>query len=128
MLTLPSSLRVFLAVDTVDMRKSFDALALLVEHVLRQDPMSGHLFVFVGRRRHMVRVLHWDRTGYVLWSKRLEKGVYRWLTDRDVTDQLLEVEPAELLLLLEGIDLRGARRRPRWMRTENVTLSGIAVK
>jgi len=113
-LTLPSSMRVFLAVETVDMRKSFDALALLVEHVLRQDPMSGHLFVFVGRRRHMVRVLHWDRTGYVLWSKRLERGVFRWMTDREVTGQALEVEAAELMLLLEGIDLRGARRRPRW--------------
>jgi transposase len=119
---------VFLAVDTVDMRKSFDALALLVEHVLRQDPMSGHLFVFIGKRRHMVRVLHWDRTGYVLWSKRLERGVYRWLTDRETTGQLLEVEPAELLLLLEGIDLRGARRRPRWTHIENLPISGIASK
>lgn len=119
MLTLPPSLRVFLARDTVDMRKSFDALALLVEHVLRQDPMSGHLFVFIGRRRHMVRVLQWDRTGFVLWSKRLEKGVYRWLTDREVDGQVLEVEPAELLLLLEGIDLRGARRRPRWTPQNN---------
>ena len=120
MLTLPPSLRIFLAVDTVDMRKSFDALALLVEHVLRQDPMSGHLFVFIGRRRHMVRVLQWDRTGYVLWSKRLEKGVYRWLTDRQISGQAHEVEPAELLLLLEGIDLRGARRRTRWNPDKNV--------
>lgn len=61
MLSLPPSVRVFLAVEPVDIRKSFDALALLVEHVLGQDPLSGHLFVFVGKRGHVVRILFWDR-------------------------------------------------------------------
>lgn len=96
------------------MRKSFDALALLVEPLFRADPLSGHLFVFIGRRRHILRVLFWDRSGYVIVSKRLERGVFRWLGDRTPTGASMEVEAAELLLLMEGIDLSGARRRPRW--------------
>jgi transposase len=113
-LTLPATTRVYLAVETVDMRKSFDALASLVEQVLQKDPMSGHLFVFIGRRRHMVRILYWDRSGFAMWSKRLEKGAFRWNMDRQGSGPSLEVEAAELVLLLEGIDLRQARRRPRW--------------
>jgi len=77
MLTLPSTVRIFLATEPVDMRKSFDALALLVTSVLEQDPLSGHLFVFIGRRRHIARILFWDRSGFTLISKRLEAGVFR---------------------------------------------------
>jgi transposase len=113
MLSLPPSVRVFLAVEPVDMRKSFDALALLVEHVLEQDPLSGHLFVFVGKRGHVVRILFWDRSGFALFSKRLERGKFRLPTPTG-GDRSLPLDAAELLLLLEGIDLAGAQRRPRW--------------
>jgi transposase len=114
MLSLPPSVRVFLAVEPVDMRKSFDALALLVEHVLGQDPLSGHLFVFVGKRGHVVRILFWDRSGYALFSKRLEKGRFRLPAQTSDGRRSLPLEAAELVLLLEGIELAGAQRRPRW--------------
>ena len=100
------------------MRKSFDALALLVEHVLKEDPLSGHLFVFVGKRGHLVRVLFWDRSGYALFSKRLERGRFK-LPDRPAVGQTVAMEAADLVLLLEGIDLAGARRRPRWNLTSS---------
>lgn len=113
MLSLPPSVRVFLAVQPVDMRKSFDALALLVEHTLGHDPLSGHLFVFVGKRGHVVRILFWDRSGYAMFSKRLEKGRFK-LPLSAPDGQSVQLEAADLVLLLEGIDLAGARRRPRW--------------
>jgi len=112
MLSLPPSVRVFLAVEPVDMRKSFDALALLVEHTLGHDPLSGHLFVFVGKRGHVVRILFWDRSGYAMFSKRLEKGRFKLPAATD--GQSVRLEAADLVLLLEGIDLAGATRRPRW--------------
>lgn len=114
MLSLPPSVRIFVATQPVDMRKSFDALAILVQDVLRQDPLSGHLFVFVGKRGHVVRILFWDRTGYAMFSKRLEKGVFRLRPPTDAALAAWQVDAAELMLLLEGIDLAGARRRARW--------------
>jgi transposase len=117
-LSLPPTVRVFVATEPVDLRKSFDALALVVEHVLKQDPLSGHLFVFVGRRRHLVRVLFWDRSGFALFSKRLERGQYALPEAKD-GQPCLPIEAAELVLLLEGIDLAGATRRPRWKLTSS---------
>jgi len=114
MLSLPPSVRVFLAVEPIDMRKSFDAISLVVESVLKKDPLSGHLFVFVGKRGHLARILFWDRSGYVLISKRLEKGVFRFMGDKTPPGQSIEIEAVDLMLLLEGIDLAGARRRARW--------------
>jgi transposase len=114
MLTLPPSVRVYVAVEPVDMRKGVDALSNLVRNALRQEPMSGHLFVFRGKRGHMLRVLFWDRTGWVLYSKRLERGRFHLPTDVPEGVQRLEIEAAELSLILEGIDLRGAHRHVRW--------------
>lgn len=118
MLSLPPSVRVFVATELVDMRKSFDALALLVEGVLQQDPLSGHLFVFVGKRGNVCKILFWDRTGYALFCKRLERGRFR-LPSRPAIGASVSLEAAELVLLLEGIDLAGAKRRPRWELTSN---------
>jgi transposase len=105
---------VFVAVEPVDMRKGFDGLAAVVREVLGGEPMSGDLFAFRGRRGHVVRILFWDRSGYCLLSKRLERGVFSLPSDVPPGVSRIEVEAAELALLLEGIDLRGARRRPRW--------------
>ena len=118
MLSLPPSVRVYVACEPVDMRKSFDALALLVEHVLKQDPLSGHLFVFVGKRRHLVRVLFWDRSGYAMFSKRLERGRFK-LPERPPAGETVSIEAADLVLMLEGIDLTGAPPRPRWELTSS---------
>lgn len=110
MLMLPPSVRIFVAAKPVDLRRSFDGLAALAEEQFRTDPFSGHLFVFRNRRGDRIKVLYWDRTGFCLWYKRLEKGVFRLPAVQQ------EVEAAELGLMLEGLDLAGARRRPRWDR------------
>lgn len=119
MLTVPPSVRIYLATEPADMRCSFDGLMARVE-ALKKDPFSGHLFVFRNRRGDRVKILFWDRSGFCLWYKRLEKGTFRFPS---VSTESLEVEAAELMLLLEGIDLRGARRRPRWQNGRNSFLS-----
>ena len=112
MLMLPPSVRIFVCLTPADMRRSLDGLAALTRDVLHEDPLSGHLFVFSNRRRDRVKVLFWDRSGFVLWYKRLEKGVFRFPPAEAGS---VEVEAAELMLLLEGIDLAGSRRRERWV-------------
>jgi transposase len=94
------------------MRKSFDSLAALTREVLRQDPLAGHLFVFRNRPGDRVKVLWWDRSGFCLWYKRLEEGVFKLPEGGGAS---AEVESAELALLLEGIDLAGAKRRKRFV-------------
>jgi transposase len=113
-LTLPPTVRVYVATAPCDMRKQFDGIAQLVRHGLEQDPRSGHLFCVFNRRGDQVRILFWDRSGFCLVSKRLERGRFRlpWVGGHPRTH--VEMEAAELALILEGIDLRGARRRPRW--------------
>lgn len=117
MLSLPPSVRVFVATQPVDGRKGVDSLVAIVRCVLLADPLSGHLYVFFSRRSNRVRIVYWDRNGFALWSKRLEKGRFhaRWSEDGQLGAQAMEA--AELALLLEGIDLHGARRRPRWVPT-----------
>ena len=111
MLSLPPSVRLFVARGVTDMRKSFDTLAALVIDVIEQDPQSGHLFLFVNRRRDRLKVLWWDRSGYCLLAKRLEHGQFRVFDRADGSAGSFEVSASELALILEGIDLRGAKRR-----------------
>lgn len=112
MLTWPGTVRVYVAAAPVDMRKSFDGLAGATREVVRRDPMSGHLFAFVNRRGDLVKVLFWDRSGFCLVCKRLERGRFHWPRAGDAAS--VEMEAADIGLILEGIDLAGARRRPRW--------------
>ena len=112
MLSLPPSVRIFVARDATDMRKSFDTLAALVCDVIDEDPQSGHLFVFVNKRRNRVKILWWDRSGYCLLAKRLEHGQFRFYDRCSDDDGHYLIDASELSLLLEGIDLRGASRRP----------------
>jgi transposase len=109
MLTLPPSVRIFLAPGATDMRKSFDGLAAAAKSVVRMDPLSGHVFVFLNRRRHLLKALVWDGSGFALFAKRLEKGTFAWPADREP----VEMRSEELALLLGGIDLDFTRRR-RW--------------
>ena len=78
MLSWPPTVKIFLGADPTDMRKGFDSLAHLVESSMALDPLSGHLFVFRSRRGDRIKVLWWDRDGYCLWYKRLEKGSFRF--------------------------------------------------
>ena len=111
MLSLPPSVRLFVARGVTDMRKSFDTLAALVIDVIEQDPQSGHLFLFVNRRRDRLKVLWWDRSGYCLLAKRLEHGRFRVFDRAGGSVGSFEMSASELALILEGIDLRGAKRR-----------------
>jgi transposase len=109
-LSFSSALRIFLATEPADMRKGFDGLSQLVRERIAQDPLSGHLYVFRNRRRDRIKILYWDRDGLALWYKRLEKGTFRF---PEAKDGRVEVTPAEIAAILEGIDLRHARRLPR---------------
>jgi transposase len=123
MLSLPPSVRVFVATQPVDGRKGVDSLVAIVRCGLLADPLSGHLYVFFSRRSNRVRIVYWDRNGFALWTKRLERGRFhaRWSDDGQLRAQSMEA--AEFALLLEGIDLVGARRRPRWEPTRAADLS-----
>jgi transposase len=113
-LSLPPSVRVFLATQPVDGRKGADSLMVIVRDVFRNDPLAGHLFVFFSKRCDRVRIVYWDRNGYAMWSKRLENGRYHPTFSSDGSLGSVSVEAAELALIIEGIDLAGASRRPRW--------------
>jgi transposase len=105
--------RIFVGLDPVDMRGSFDALAGHVRR-LHRDPLDGHLYLFVNRRRRLLKALWFDRTGWALYSKRLERGTFE-LPRPQGDERQVQVDPAQLAMILEGIDLR-ARRRLRYRR------------
>lgn len=113
MLTLPPGTRLFVATARVDGRRGIDSLSALVRSQFGLDPLSGALFVFFSRRADRVRVLYFDRDGYVLITKRLEIGTYRLPWRSDSAGHVV-VEAAELLLVLEGIDLASSTKRQRW--------------
>jgi transposase len=98
------------------MRKGFDTLAALVREHLGYDPLSGHLFLFVGRDRDRMKLLHWDSDGWIVWYKRLEVGTFRLPTPSKVGASV-ELKPSELAMLLEGIDLTSIKRRKRFTRS-----------
>ena len=112
MLGLPPSVRIHFATALVDMRKGIDGLRAVVEGALKKDPLDGHLFVFVGKSKDKVKILFWDRSGFVLYLKRLEKGRFQ-LPIVDERRTHVAMEPAQLAMLLDGIDLN-ARRLARW--------------
>jgi transposase len=114
MFTLPPALRIYVATTPADMRKSFDGLSAAVTQLIGRDPTSGHLFVFRNRRGDQVRVLFWDRTGYCIFAKRLAQGRFHLPAPAGPDARHIEVDAAELGLLLEGIDLSDAQRRKRF--------------
>jgi transposase len=121
MLRLPSlgeldrglSAKVYLATAPTDMRKGFDTLAAMVKEFLRHDPLSGHLFLFVGRGRDRLKILHWENGGYWIWYKRLEEGTFR-LPAVNADSASVELKASELAMLLEGIDLKSIKRSKRF--------------
>jgi len=107
MIPVPTSARVWLAAGHTDMRKGFNGLAVLAQEILKRDPFSGHLFVFRGRRGGLIKVLWWDGQGLCLFAKRLEKGRFVWPS---AADGRVVITPAQLSMLLEGIDWRMPKR------------------
>ena len=108
MLTLPSTVRIFLCREATDMRKSFDGLICQSRNVIGLDPSCGHWFVFFNRRRDQIKVLSWDRTGWAIWAKRLVRGRFQ-------SCDLTEISTADLSLILDGIDLASVRKRARFV-------------
>jgi transposase len=116
-LSWPPTVRMFLCAESTDMRKGFDSLACLVESTLALDPLSGHLFVFRSRRGDRIKILWWDRDGYCLWYKRLEKGSFRFpATPSANGSKGVEVKAADLMMILDGVDLGSVRRQRRYSR------------
>ena len=109
---LPPRTRVYLCLAPTDMRKSFDKLAALVKEVVRGDPLGGDLFVFRNRVEDRMKVLFWDRSGFCLFYKRSEKGTFSFPAAAGKDG--VEIDHAELLLILEGIELEGAKRAKRF--------------
>ena len=107
MTLLPTHTRIWLRPGITNMQKGFDGLSLLVQDVLHGDPFGGHVFVFRGRNAHMVKILWYDGQGLCLFSKRLERGRFVWPR---VCDGKVQLSPAQLSMLIEGIDWRRPER------------------
>jgi transposase len=108
--------RIYLCTASTDMRKGFDSLAALVREGLGYDPLSGHLFLFVGRHKDRLKLLYWDKDGFALWYKRLEEGTFRLPAAKKVGASV-ELKASELAMLLAGIDLTSIKRRKRFARS-----------
>jgi transposase len=115
-LSLPAAVRIWISTQPADLRKSFDGLAALVEQWLGSDPLSGHVFVFRNKAADRVKLLVWDGDGYVIYYKRLEEGTFRFPVAGDQAG--VSIRAADLLMLLDGVDLASVRRRRRYQRPE----------
>jgi transposase len=116
MFSVPGQVKIFVALQPVDMRRGFEGLSALVQQTLEQDPLSGHLFLFRNRRRDRLKILFWDGDGYALFYKRLARGTFELPVPQDPEASSIEIRGSELSMLLDGIELQGRRRRPRYER------------
>lgn len=126
--TLPYGVRVFLCTQATDMRKSFDGLIAATRALIGQDPLSGHLFVFVNGRANYAKVLYWSRGGYCLWAKRLERGRFaRAVRTARVGDAPASVPmtDTELMMWLDGIEIDQVKRRKRFVLPASTSASAI---
>ena len=112
MMLVSPDVKVHIALGVTDMRKGLDGLAVLVQEVLEQDPFSGHLFAFRGRKANLIKIVFWDGTGLCLFSKRLETGRFPW-PGADELGDTVALTSEQLSMLIEGIDWRAPERRWR---------------
>lgn len=110
MWNFPASVQIFFCVVPIDMRRSFDSLAEIVRSSLGQDPRSGHLFVFRNKPEDCLKILYWDRDGYAIWYKRVERGKFSLPSNSAAG---LEIEASTLSMLLNGIDIDRVKRQNR---------------
>lgn len=120
MILLPRSVKVYVATSPANLRRSFDGLSNEVRSALAYDPLSGHLFVFLNRRKTHVKILVWTRGGFTIVHKRLEKGTFAFTHAVTPDARTVEIDVHELGMLLEGIDPRGVRAKPRWEPTRPI--------
>lgn len=116
MLNFTGSLKVYLATEPVDLRKSFHGLYAITSMVLKEKPEDGALFVFTNKRHNRVKILNFDGTGLWVMIKRLEKGTFSWPKGVDIKDGKLSLSPEALALLLDGVDMRHGKFRPWYQR------------
>lgn len=102
--------RVYLALGNTDMRKAINGLSILVQESMELDPFSGHLFVFCNRRRNILKILYWDRNGFCLWSKRLEKHFFRW---PESSEEVMKIDQRELMWLVDGLEINQQKAHDR---------------
>jgi transposase len=115
MLSLPPTIRIWLSAEPVDLRKSFDSLAALVRDGLQSDPLSGDLFAFRNKTGDRIKLLQWEEDGYSIWYKRLEAGTFRFPRPLGAQPRV-EIRAADLVMLLEGVDLSSVKRGKRYHR------------
>ena len=120
MLLLPRAVRVYVATQPVRLNRSFDGLSNVVREILGRDPLSGHVFVFINRRRTMVKLLVWTRGGFTIVHKRLERGTFARVFSKDESRTHVEIDVHELSMLLEGIELITGRTSKRWEPTRHI--------
>jgi transposase len=114
MIVVPRAVRVYFATQPVNLRKSFDGLVNEIRHVLGHDPLSGHVFVFLNRRRNQVKLIVWTRGGFTIVHKRLERGTFTFPARVVESATSIAIDVHELAMLLEGIDVSRAKTKPRW--------------
>lgn len=113
MISVAAGTKIFIALGATDMRKGFDGLCGVVTGVLEKDPLSGHLFLFVNRRRDKMKILYWDGDGLAIWYRRLEQGTFQMPGPREDATSI-EIRSDELTMLLRGIDYSSVKRRKRF--------------
>jgi len=116
MLSFTGALKVYVAIEPQDMRKSFNGLSAVVEQHLKNDPYQGTLYLFTNRRRNRIKILFWDGTGLWVAAKRLEQGCFSWPKPSQKGQKRLSLTPEALAMLTDGVDLKGARMRPWYER------------
>jgi transposase len=116
MLMLPAGIKIWVATNPTDMRRSFFGLAAMVKEVLEQDPAQGHLFVFSNKQHDKIKILYWDRTGFAIWYKQLAEGIFR--LPRAQGCQCYSISSSDLSLLLEGIALTHKQRIETVLQTD----------
>jgi transposase len=116
MFSVPGHVKIFVALEPTDMRRGFPGLSGQVQSTLQQDPLSGHLFLFRNRRRDRIKILFWDGDGYAIYYKQLARGTFEIPVPQDPSAPVVQIRASELSMLLDGIQLQGRKRRPRYQR------------
>ncbi len=116
MLTVPGQVKIFVSLQPTDMRRGFPGLSGEVQSTLQQDPLSGHLFLFRNRRGDRIKILFWDGDGYAIFYKQLSRGSFEFPSSTDPTSPVVQIRASELSMLLDGIELKGRKRRLRYQR------------
>lgn len=125
MATLPHGVRVYLCTRATDMRKSFDGLIAATKLVIGQDPLCGHLFVFVNKKANYAKILYWSRGGYCLWAKRLEQGRFARVAGAANASSAVVFTDTQLMMWLDGIEMNKTVQKKRFVLPESARSSAI---